>query len=178
MAKKKRSPKKVDAPKAMGRPTKYTPGIVQKVAVLSEYGLTNEEIADATGISVRTLYFWQEKHSEFLHAIKDNKSPADDLVELSLFRRAVGYTEKVKRKALAFGKVVEWEETLVFPPDPTCMKFWLMNRRPAEWREHVEPKPDGDLTLNIKIGHEDDEPGDIEHEPAAQDATPKADSGE
>jgi len=157
----------------VGRPTKFEDRLIGKCKALAEQGKTNEQIAAIIGVNVDTLYVWQSKFREFSEALKEGKSLADDLVEASLFRRAIGYKETIPKQAVYFGKVVEYEDTMACPPDTVAAIFWLKNRRPNEWRDKTEGKVEDDITLNIRIGHEDDANGESEHhapetDPAAE----------
>lgn len=97
-------------------------------------GLTDEQIAENVGISVRTLYRWKIQHCQICHALKKGKDMADREIENALFKRAKGYdfTEtRIKKKA---GVVVE--ETVItkhIPADTTAQIFWLKNRKPEYW---------------------------------------------
>lgn len=60
---------------------------------------------------------------QFLQSLKEAKQAADDLVEASLFHKAIGWNG--------------------MPSDTTAAIFWLKNRRPAEWREKQEVEHTG-----------------------------------
>ncbi|MBD5548670.1 MAG: helix-turn-helix domain-containing protein [Lachnospiraceae bacterium] len=97
-------------------------------------GLSDEQIAENMGISVRTLYRWKNEYCQLCHALKKGKDVADREIENALFKRAKGYdfTEtRIKKKA---GVVVE--ETVItrhVPGDTTAQIFWLKNRKPEYW---------------------------------------------
>lgn len=57
-------------------------------------GATDEEIAEAFHISVRTLHRWKKTHPELLTALEEGKDVADAKVKRSLYQRAVGYEAK------------------------------------------------------------------------------------
>ena len=64
-------------------------------------GLTDEQIAENVGISVRTLYRWKIQHCQICYALKKGKDTADREIENALFKRAKGYdfTEtRIKKK--------------------------------------------------------------------------------
>jgi transcriptional regulator with XRE-family HTH domain len=119
-----------------GRPSDYDktrhPGWAKSLA---RRGLTQEQIAAEMGISCTTLKEWK-KHREFLTALKEGKSEADNKVEASLFQRAVGYSYKEVKHVDSEkdGKRVE-RMTKFVPPDVTAQIFWLKNRRPDLWRD-------------------------------------------
>lgn len=97
-------------------------------------GLTDEQIAENMGISVRTLYRWKIQHCQICQVLKKGKDVADREIENALFKRAKGYdfTEtRIKKKG---GIVVE--ETVItkhIPGDTTAQIFWLKNRKPEYW---------------------------------------------
>jgi len=55
-------------------------------------GATNEEIAEAFGINVRTFIRWKERYESLGKAVDEGKNTADSNVEKSLYQRAIGYT--------------------------------------------------------------------------------------
>lgn len=133
--------------KEIGRPSKFNELIKEKIISLAKDGKTNEQIADIIGVHVRTIENWQGKHKDLLWALREAKQAADDLVEASLFSRAVGYSHKsVKvffdRESL---QTVEHEIVEQYPPDVTAAIFWLKNRKPSEWREKTEVEHSGKI---------------------------------
>lgn len=97
-------------------------------------GLTDEQIAENVGISVRTLYRWKIQYCQICHALKKGKDAADREIENALFKRAKGYDfieTRIKKKN---GVVVE-ENTITkhIPGDTTAQIFWLKNRKPEYW---------------------------------------------
>lgn len=97
-------------------------------------GLTDEQIAENMGISVRTLYRWKLLYCQICQALKKGKDAADREIENALFKRAKGYdfTEtRVKKKG---GVIVEEITTTKhIPGDTTAQIFWLKNRKPEYW---------------------------------------------
>lgn len=127
-----------DEPKKQGRPTKFNEIISEKIMSLAEQGKTDEEIADIVGISSRTLRTWKHDKPGFLPSLKEAKYAADQLVEASLFRRAIGYTHKAVKMFQHEGLVIKEEYEEHYPPDTTAAIFWLKNRQPADWRDKQE----------------------------------------
>lgn len=122
-----------------GRPTKYRADFPAKISEACANGATLPEVADILGVAPRTVDYWKLKHADFLRAIKENKDLADDLVEASLFNRAIGYTARedfvmFDRESKRF---MVHEGFKHIPPDPTSAIFWLKNRRPEKWREKI-----------------------------------------
>lgn len=118
-----------------GRPTKFNNALNIKVAALYGSGKTDKEVAEAIGVSVRTISYWKACHSDFLQALKEGKDVADEMVVSSLFRRATGYSHPEEKIFLYEGQVVRAKTMKHYPPDVTAAIFWLKNRRPDEWRD-------------------------------------------
>lgn len=106
----------------MARPTKYSEAIVADVRERALQGQTDEEIAAGIEVSRSTLALWKARHREFSDALRAWKEDADDVIEQSLYRKAVG-------------------------GDTTAQIFWLKNRRKDTWRDkqEVEHSASGDL---------------------------------
>ena len=54
-------------------------------------GATNKEMAEAFGISLRTVIRWMNEHESFADAVERGKNIADAKVERSLYQRAIGF---------------------------------------------------------------------------------------
>ena len=103
-----------------GRPPKYDEArMLPIVRAMAKLGATDVELAQALRISISTIDLWARTHPKFLKALKPPKRVADDRVERSLYRRALGYQTA----------------TLDLPPDTTACIFWLKNRRREAWRD-------------------------------------------
>lgn len=131
---------------------------------MAKDGATNIQIADAIGVTSRTIDYWLAKDHDLFRAIKDNKNVADMMVEASLFQRAIGYQRRASRQYLE-KKLVHDEETgeaelktvMIdheyiehLPPDTVAGIFWLKNRQPERWREkpqEPDPKDNGQTTI-------------------------------
>jgi len=118
-----------------GRPTKKNDAILKAILDLAAKGRTDKEIAKLTGITETTLNLWKKQDIGFSVSIKEAKELADDLVEASLFQRALGYTHPAVKIMQSEGVVIKEEYVEHYPPDTQAARFWLMNRRPKEWRE-------------------------------------------
>lgn len=108
-------------------------------------GATNEEIAQAFGISTRTFIRWRQKHESLDKAVTEGKDIADSKVEKSLYQRAIGYkvtdTEKIVDLDLQTGeqksmRVKTVEKNIV--PDTMAIMYWLNNRRRTQWSQRQE----------------------------------------
>jgi len=127
----------------LGRPSIYDP---ERHPGEAEYyageGMTNQEIASSMGIATSTLSEWMRIHPLFSDAVKRGKQIADDKVEKSLYKRAIGqYVEETKR--VDDGSSVRIETTSKYIADTTAMIFWLKNRKPQEWRDKQQTEISG-----------------------------------
>jgi len=140
-----------DIDQRTGRPTKFKSEYVEKTKVLCLAGATNAQLADAFGVSLRTIMNWQVQHPEFLHTLTKAKAAFDDLVERSLAHCALGYYADIPitrtlpildedGKPMMDGKTPLTEEVEVlvrryFPPNPGAALKWLSARRREVWSE-------------------------------------------
>lgn len=119
-----------------GRPTKFKEEYVEQARKLAELGATDRDAADFFGVSESTLYLWKHTNPQFSEALKVGKEKADERVEQSLYRRALGYShDAVKIHVSSDGSVTEVPFTEHYPPDTTAAIFWLKNRKAVEWRD-------------------------------------------
>jgi hypothetical protein len=115
-----------------------------KLREMMKEGATINTMANALGVATRTISQWKNKVDD-LEVPEDRiRAVADDMVENSLFKRAIGY--EAPKELVQFSKEGEIWRTDTFqhiPPDPDSAKFWLKNRQPTKWRDHI----DTDITL-------------------------------
>lgn len=133
---------------ALGRPSKFNDAIKEKILSLARAGKTNEQIADIIGVHVRTIENWQGNKPDLMWALKEAKHAADDLVEASLFSRAVGYSHPEEKVFQNEGDIVTHNTVKQYPPDVAAAIFWLKNRQPDKWREKM---PGEEEKFNITI---------------------------
>lgn len=129
-----------------GRPTKYRPEFVEQAAKLCALGMTDEEIGTFFGVEPVTIWRWKERYPEFCNAITTGGHLADERVERSLYKRAVGYNQPATKIFMPAGAtepvLVPYQEAIT--PDTTAQIFWLKNRRMKHWRDRREMSgPDG-----------------------------------
>lgn len=111
---------------------------------LAAMGATNEEIADAMGISKRTILRWAKDHESFGKALAEGKGVSDAKVIRSLYQRAVGYEYTEEKRIVKINE--EGNETVVkkettkkhVPPDVAAQCFWLKNRQRDRWQDRPE----------------------------------------
>ena len=129
----------------MARPSKYKPEFAEQAAKLCALGATDAQLADFFCVAVSTISLWKVQHPEFSEAIKVPKAEADERVEQSLYRRALGYEHDEVDIRVVGGEIVKTEIRKVYPPDTAAAIFWLKNR--AGWRDKVETEVSGSLAL-------------------------------
>jgi len=129
----------------MARPSKYEAKFAKEAAKLCKLGATDAQLADFFEVSVSTINLWKVQHKEFSESVKVPKAEADEKVEQSLYRRAMGYEhDEVDIKVVA-GALVQTPIRRYYPPDSTAMIFWLKNRKPGEWRDKQDVELSGTL---------------------------------
>jgi hypothetical protein len=52
---------------------------------MCKLGATNADLAEAFGVSTRTIWRWRSNNREFCQALRIGKGPADDRVERALY---------------------------------------------------------------------------------------------
>ena len=119
----------------VGRPSKYKPEYAAQAAKLCALGATDAQLADFFSVSVSTINLWKVEHQEFSESIKVPKAEADERVEQSLYRRAMGYEHDEVDIRVVGGEVIQTPIRKYYPPGTTAAIFWLKNRKSADWRE-------------------------------------------
>ncbi len=107
-------------------------------------GATNEEIADAFGISTRTFIRWKKEHESLGNAVDQGKFIADAKVEKSLYQRATGYVVTDAERIIETDKdgnpkpvrVKTMTKNIV--PDTMAIMYWLNNRKRLQWSQRQE----------------------------------------
>jgi len=107
----------------------------QIVSGLVRIGLIRREIAEALGITEDQLTNLIYRDEKLAGIFKHASQEPNFQVEQALFRRAIGYRYKEVKKKL--GKPVE-VTIKEFAPDTGAAIFWLKNRDPDRWRDHVD----------------------------------------
>lgn len=129
--------------------SKYSPAMDDIAGNLARRGFTDMEIAEVLGISDRTLRWWKTQYPTFAAAMERSTNEANDAVERTLFKKALGYTQKIETVS-ASGKKVITEKT--YEPDMGAIKFWLTHKKPEEYTPVKEVKQSldfGETFLNF-----------------------------
>lgn len=129
------------------KPTLFNDKMKERILKLTKEGKTLAEVAFYIGVSERVLYNWAGKYGDFKTALQESRAIADELVEASLFQRAVGYTHK-ETKAFFDSQslqIITKKISKHHPPDTGAAKFWLTNRDPEKWKEKTEVEHSGKI---------------------------------
>lgn len=117
-----------------GRPTLFTEKLAKRILGLAKRGKPLKKIAQLVGVSEWSLSTWTQENQEFRWDLNEARSFADELVEKSLFSRAVGYTyDSEELHFTKTGRVIRAPIKKHFPPDVTAQIFWLKCRQPEHW---------------------------------------------
>lgn len=117
----------------------WKPDMPMRAYKLALLGMTNKEMAQVLGITIKTFESWIIKVPEFYKAITAGRTEADTEVAASLYKAATGfeYDEKRwERRPVINPQTGEKEYQMVLVettrkmvnPNPTSMIFWLKNR--------------------------------------------------
>lgn len=134
--------------KKPGPKSGFNDKVRETILRLIKAGRTEDEISEIIGVCRRTLNNWKGEHVELLHAVREARLMADQLIEASLYQRALGYSHPEERVAISkLGDVIPYEVTKHYPPDTQAAMFWLRNRQRKRWSEKTE----GDVTVNNTV---------------------------
>jgi hypothetical protein len=137
-----------------GRPPRRPDDAAQTCFKLRLLGASNEQIADAYGVSLETLERWKRTSTEFGCAWERGGILADAEVAYALYRRATGYANRVTKvmwnSATKSAELVDFVENI--PPDERAAGRWLNNRRKDLWAERIEHDHQGTIKLSALIG--------------------------
>jgi hypothetical protein len=139
--------------KKVGRPSSFTNILAAKIIQLSEEGKTVEQISEIMSIPERTLYNWFRDDDQFKQSVKEARSIADDLVEASLFRRAIGYSHKEEKVIAGESGLDKIQVDKHYPPSEVACIFWLKNRRPKKWRDKTEQELSGNEDKPVMLAY-------------------------
>ncbi len=137
-----------------GRPTDYRAEMCVTACELAKGGATDREIAESLEIGETTFYQWSAKYPEFRKAVKLGKEAADERVERSLYRRAVGYSFDAIKIMQYEGEIVTQPYVEHVPPDVGAATMWLKNRRSESWRDKQDVNHTGNMTVTLAHGDE------------------------
>ena len=104
-------------------------------------GYTYQDVANAIGITTKTLKHWRDTYPEIAKALKSGREIIDYKVENALLKSALGYhTKEVKvTTTIRFGKTVETIKEVTDKeqaPNVSAIQCWLYNRLPNKWKKN------------------------------------------
>jgi transposase-like protein len=135
-----------------GRPTLLNKQLKEiAVRLANEKGMTIKEMASKLGIGRSTLFLYLQQDKDLLDAVKGAMEMADDLVEISLYRRATGYTHAEEKIFCHEGQVIRAKTLKHYPPDTGAAQWWLRNRRPEQWRDKPEADESDEKPIVISV---------------------------
>ena len=132
------------------RRTKLETHVIPRIAEIEAWakvGVPDEQIAKNLGVGYSTFRKYVKEAPELEKAVKNAKEAADAAVENMAFKRATGYTVRVKKffklrdveykdgkRVKETERLEEREEEQYIPPTDPSIDRWLMNRRKDRWQ--------------------------------------------
>ena len=113
-----------------GRPTIFKASYVSLAKTLGAQGVTKDGLAEALGVSRRTLGTWLATRPDFSSAFASGRLAGRS----SLFARALGLEQTIVRSLATPRGASTVTVTERRPPEVRACMLWLRNRRPASWR--------------------------------------------
>jgi hypothetical protein len=142
--------------KRRGRKPKYRKEFAAIAKAMCKLGATDYDLAQEFEVATSTIWRWCSKYPEFCSAIKVEKASFDDRVERSLAQRALGYSYHAEKPFQYRGEVMKVQYVEHVPPDVAAAKFWLLNRRRAQWSDTSRHELTGANGGEIKIRERSD----------------------
>lgn len=127
-------------------------------------GATDLELAEAFGVSKRTIIRWKTDHPTFAEAYQRGKDVADAKVKKALYQRAIGYEVTEKESIMELdpktgdSKPVRVKTTTKkYPPDTMAAMYWLNNRSRGEFAQRQEVTLGGEVKTSPMAGLTEEE---------------------
>lgn len=127
-------------------------------------GATDQEVAEAFGVTKRTIIRWKSDHPSFDEAYQRGKDIADAKVKKALYQRAIGYevteserTVDVDPKTGESKPVRVKTTTKKYPPDTMAAMYWLNNRSKGEFAQRQEVTLGGEVKTSPMANLSEDE---------------------
>ena len=127
-------------------------------------GATDQELAEAFGVSKRTILRWKNEHPSFAEAYQRGKDVADAKVKKALYQRAIGYeviekesTVDVDPKPGESKPVRVKTITKQIAPDTMAIMYWLNNRSKGEFAQRQEVTLGGEVKTSPMANLTEDE---------------------
>lgn len=127
-------------------------------------GATDQELAEAFGVSKRTILRWKNEHPSFAEAYQRGKDVADAKVKKALYQRAIGYEVIEKESTVDVDpKTGESKPVRVktiakqIAPDTMAIMYWLNNRSKGEFAQRQEVTLGGEVKTSPMANLTEDE---------------------
>ena len=140
--------------KKNGRPTIFTTLVAKKVVQLIGANKTEKQAAEIIGVTDETIRNWKAKYQGFSWSVNEAKQAANEMVEASLFHRAIGYTHVEEKIFCDKGAIVRAKTLKHYPPDSTAGIYWLNNRNPKRWKDKRQLDVGYSGLIRLNTGHE------------------------
>lgn len=119
---------------------------LDKIESMVERGCTDKEIASALGMGYSTFRKYKAESVALKGVIATGKDKLNQEVEKGVFKKATGFhyyeevPTKVKEEKVVDGQIVVEEKVVISKvkkyshPDVNAQKFWLQNKKKANWK--------------------------------------------
>ncbi len=127
----------------MGRPSRYEIEVkpyLDEIRDAVKSGATNEEIADAFGLSVSTIYEYKKKYKEFSKAFAHGRKRVVFKIKAALLQKALGFEyeeeKRVGRKDKSGENIVLVEKYKKYSPPSEQAAAMLLRNYDEDWRDN------------------------------------------
>lgn len=155
----------------VGAPGFFTEEVRKRCLEMLKKGTPKSQMARILGVATKTIFNWINKSEGFTIEVEKANKLADEMVESSLFKRAIGY--EAPKEVVSFnreGEVLRADSFEHVPPDTNAAKFWLKNRHPTKWRDQI----DADVSLIPRLVVQTHQGDEVLHDAKTiEDNTPK-----
>lgn len=124
-------------PSKGGRPTKYRPEYARIAKALVARGAFEREVADALGVSLRTIANWKYRYPKFGVSLQIGRDQYDEPVVHAIAKAAIGYEIETEKVFCHNGEIIRAKTREYVKPDVAAQKFWLINRQKKDWSDKI-----------------------------------------
>lgn len=136
-----------------GRPSAFTPKVLEQVRKMASMGWIEGEIVDVLGVNPSTFWRWKNQHPRLLKALSIGAEAANSRVELACYHLAIGFERDEEEVKFVNGVETRYRVRRFYPPNPAAIAMWT--RTKMAWGQDIAPPP----TVTEAI--EDDRPVDV-----------------
>lgn len=134
-----------------GRPSIFNEVLASKMIELFEKGRTEEQVAKIMGVSISSLRLWKTQKTQFKWSVNEAKMKADEMVEASLYHKAIGYSHPEEKVFCNYGVITTHETIKHYPPETNAAIYWLNNRKPDKWKARVNVVVDESVPIEVGL---------------------------